>query len=152
MASLAGWLLISAACERTRIPQDRPGTPAAAPLDAAPLDGSPPAELAPASAAVAGPDATAASPTAAGAAPDARATATGGHPGTIVFVDADGSERSQPASEVPDAIAWATVNGTRVPVVRVVRTGTSQRIEIARYGADGQVLERTTGAAPPRRP
>ena len=140
------WLyaLLVAACER---PPGREPTPVAAVSDAQEV-ATPPAEVAPAAPVDASiPDAIliASSDAAVAAAP-------GQHPGTITFVDVDGSEKVRPASEVPETIAWVRVGGKRVPVVRVVRTGSAQRFEIVSYGVDGAELARTIGHAPPRRP
>lgn len=107
-----------------------PATPAsAAPASAAPANTAPPS-----------------------AAPNSAAPAT--HPGQITFVKADGSESTRPAAQVPESIAWATLDGQRVPVVRVVqhRAGPADaplRVEIVRYAADGRELDRTVSA--PRR-
>ena len=73
------------------------------------------------------------------------------HPGQITFVEPDGSEQIKPAAAVPESIRWATVDGARVPVVRIVRTGTNGFIEITRYGPDRQFIDVTATAKPPPR-
>lgn len=71
------------------------------------------------------------------------------HPGTIVFVDeAAGTEEARPAAEVPESVAWAELEGERVPVVRVVRKQAGQRVELVHYGPGGQVVQRTVGHSP----
>jgi hypothetical protein len=69
------------------------------------------------------------------------------HPG-IVFVDDDGSERSEPAWDLPESIAWATLDGERIPVVRVEQTGSGDFIEITRFGPDRRFVDRTAGSEP----
>jgi hypothetical protein len=66
------------------------------------------------------------------------------HPGQIVFVDETaGTERTRPVAEVPESIAWAEVDGERIPVTRVVaRVAKTQRV-IRSYGADGELLSST---------
>lgn len=71
------------------------------------------------------------------------------HPGTVVFVGADGREESRPVAEVPESIAWYDGAGGRVPVVRVVRSGPDGYAEIKRYGPSGELLD-VTRQAPPR--
>ena len=135
-------LLLLAACERPPGREPAPA-PVAVVSDATPE----PVPVPDTQAAAVSVDAAAADP-----APVVRSARPDQHPGTITFVDIDGSEKVRPASEVPDSIAWVRVGGTRVPVVRVVRTGSKQRFEIVSYGPDGAELERTVGAVPPKRP
>lgn len=70
------------------------------------------------------------------------------HPGQITFVEPDGSEQIKPAAGVPESIRWATVEGARVPVVRIVRTGTGGFMEITRYGPKGQFIDVTATVRP----
>ena len=66
------------------------------------------------------------------------------HPGTVTFVDvAEKSERTLSVSEVPDTIAWATVNGARVAVVKVVALTHGARRELQSFAADGRLLMTT---------
>lgn len=68
------------------------------------------------------------------------------HPGTIVFVDLDtGEERTLPVAEVPESIAWATVDGRLVAVVRVESRVRGGSREIARYAGDGLLVDTTVG-------
>jgi hypothetical protein len=68
------------------------------------------------------------------------------HPGTIRFVDeTNATEREEAASAVPASVAFATVNGEKVPVVKVVLSGAGDRREIRSYGADGALLSTTFG-------
>ncbi len=66
-----------------------------------------------------------------------------GHPGTIVFIDADGEKESRDAGDVPASIAWAEIDGERRPVVRIEVAESNGAAEITRYGEDGRVLDRT---------
>ncbi len=73
------------------------------------------------------------------------------HPGQIVFLDPDGSERSKTPDQVPEGIAWVKVGELWEPVVRVVATGAEGKVRhITSYGVDGQQLERVTASPPPR--
>ncbi len=66
------------------------------------------------------------------------------HPGTIVFVDAEtGTERSEPAAQVPESIAFAQVDGQAIPVVRVVAAVEGPHRTIRSYGIDGRLLSTT---------
>lgn len=66
------------------------------------------------------------------------------HPGEIVFVDETaGSERTEPAANVPDEVAFAVVDGEPIPVVRVVAVTHGDKREIRSYGADGALLATT---------
>lgn len=68
------------------------------------------------------------------------------HPGEIVFVDLDAkTETRRPAADVPETIAWATVDGRRVAVVRVESSAAGGAREIRRYGADGAPIDTTVG-------
>ena len=66
------------------------------------------------------------------------------HPGQIVFVDETTvTGRVRSVTEVPVSIAWAEVDGERIPVTRVVaRVARTQRV-IRSYGADGELLSST---------
>jgi len=73
------------------------------------------------------------------------------HPGTVHFVGPDGSERDVAADTLPATIAFAQVGDLWEPVVRVEAIAVNGRVvSIARYAADGRVLERITPAPPPR--
>jgi hypothetical protein len=109
------------------------GCSKAEPRDAKP--GAPSSEAAPAEVPAKAPTAVAPSPA------DGGAT----HPGTIVFMDHAGNEKARSVREVPESVAWATVGGQRVPVVRVVEHRGGGRIEIVSYGPDGQELARVLG-------
>lgn len=75
------------------------------------------------------------------------------HPGEIVHDDkVDGRSWTVKASEVPETIAWVTVNGVREPVVRIEITGTREQRRFTKFGRDGQMLETTIQAPPPRPP
>lgn len=66
------------------------------------------------------------------------------HPGTVRFVDELAkTERVEPVEQVPEAVAFATVAGVQVPVVKVVLSGSPARRELRRYGQDGTLLEST---------
>jgi hypothetical protein len=68
------------------------------------------------------------------------------HPGSIRFIDeTQSTEKVEPVSAVPASIAFATVNGAKVPVVKVVLSGAGDRREIRSYGADGALLATTYG-------
>ncbi|MCA9544480.1 MAG: hypothetical protein KC613_08820 [Myxococcales bacterium] len=74
------------------------------------------------------------------------------HPGEITFVDEDaGTERARPAAEVPASVAFVTVDGATVPVVRVVSRMRGPQRVIRSYGPEGQLLSTTLQAPPPRR-
>jgi len=74
------------------------------------------------------------------------------HPGEILHEDKiDGRTWTRAAGEVPLTIAWVEVNGTWKPVVRIEITGTADQRRITKFGADGQMLETTIQAPPPRR-
>jgi len=66
------------------------------------------------------------------------------HPGTVLFVDeVAGTEHSRPASDLPETIAWAVVDGVRVPVTRVVARMAGTSRVLRSYGADGRLLSST---------
>ena len=63
------------------------------------------------------------------------------HPGSIVLVDVDGSQRTVMVSEVGEEIAFVTLNGRPVPVVRVVaHTLPDDGRRLDSFGADGSKL------------
>lgn len=71
------------------------------------------------------------------------------HPGSVLMVKPDGTERVEPADRLPESIAWYTdARGQRVAVTRVVMTDGPLR-EVKRYGADGRLLDVTTAPPPP---
>lgn len=73
------------------------------------------------------------------------------HPGTIVMVDLDdGRTWEQPADQVPETVAWVTLDGAAVPVVRVESRSMGTGREILQYGADGTLLATTVGGPPPQ--
>jgi hypothetical protein len=75
-------------------------------------------------------------------APTEPATAPATHPGSILFVDLDAeTEEPRSADAVPESIAWAQVDGQRVPVVRIESGMRGSSREIKRYGPDGELLE-----------
>ena len=68
------------------------------------------------------------------------------HPGTIEFVDGATGEvtRTEPASEVPEGIAYANgPDGTPQPVTRITTLTVGDRREIRQFGADGTLLRST---------
>ena len=72
------------------------------------------------------------------------------HPGSIRFVDETAAtERVESADKVPPSIAFVTVNGVQVPVVKVVFSGSGERREIRSFGADGQLLSTTYARVKP---
>ncbi|MEL6349927.1 MAG: hypothetical protein AAFV53_42890 [Myxococcota bacterium] len=74
------------------------------------------------------------------------------HPGTIVFVDeTNGTERARPAAEVPDTVAWATVDGEKRAVVRVIAVTAGQQRTLRSYGTDGRLLSSTVQVRRPPR-
>ncbi len=67
------------------------------------------------------------------------------HPGTITFDDrVRGTIDEQPASSVPESIAWVAVGDTWVPVTKVEITGTPDMLRMTSFGPDGAMLETTT--------
>ena len=69
------------------------------------------------------------------------------HPGEITFIDhSTGETRISAASDVPETIAWATVDGEKVPIIRVESHVMGNRREIHRYGADGALVDSTVSA------
>lgn len=87
--------------------------------------------------------------------PETGATSPSGqpHPGTIVTDDKiRGTQKEQPASEVPPTIAWVQgETGDWTAVTRIEVTGTLQRMRITKFGADGTMLTTTTMSPPPPR-
>lgn len=75
------------------------------------------------------------------------------HPGTITFLDPDGSTREKTPADVPEGIAWVRTGEVYEPVVKIEARAVNGNVrEIISYGVDDRVLERTTRApAPPRR-
>ncbi|MES2642656.1 MAG: hypothetical protein V4850_24445 [Myxococcota bacterium] len=72
------------------------------------------------------------------------------HPGTVTFLDPDGSTREQNAADLPPTIAWYTAaDGTRTPCVRVEASRRGTALEIKRFAADGALLDTTISS--PRR-
>lgn len=75
------------------------------------------------------------------------------HPGSIAFVDlATGATTLRSATEVPEAVAWCTTGGERVPVVRVESSDRGGAREIKRFGPDGSLLDVTMSRPPPSAP
>ena len=73
------------------------------------------------------------------------------HPGTIHFIDPDGSEHTDSVADVPEGIAWVDAGEMWEPVVRVEAVAVDGVLHsITSYGVDGLFLERVT-APPPRR-
>ena len=63
------------------------------------------------------------------------------HPGTVTFVDTDGTERTQPADEIPDWLKFAPgADGSPVPVVRIARVPGTRGSNLRSFGADGKLL------------
>lgn len=92
------------------------------------------------------PEPAAAPPGGAIVAPPPPEALTVAHPGTIVFVDLDtGEERTLAVADVPESIAFATVDGRAVAVVRVESRVRGGSREIARYARDGVLLDTTVG-------
>lgn len=74
------------------------------------------------------------------------------HPGTVTFVDETaGTQTVEPASSVPETIAWAKKGGVDVPVVRVVAVTMGDRRTLNSYGQDGTLLSTTVQVRPPTR-
>lgn len=72
------------------------------------------------------------------------------HPGSIVMVDVDGSEKTVNVAEVPPNIAFARVGDAQIPVVRVVATATPGGRRIESYSAAGRLLSSTVQLSPRR--
>ena len=88
---------------------------------------------------------------AAAVAEEAERTPAAPAPEKVVFVDIDTDVITETAlAEVPESIAWVTVNGQRLRVTRVEsqNMGADQR-EIRSYGADGALLATTLLRAAP---
>ena len=63
------------------------------------------------------------------------------HPGTVTFVDTDGTERTQPADQIPDWLKFAPgADGAPVPVVRIARVPGTRGYNLRSFGADGKLL------------
>lgn len=63
------------------------------------------------------------------------------HPGTVTFVDADGTERTEPAGQIPDWLKFAPgADGAMVPVVRIVRVPGTRGHNLRSFAADGKLL------------
>lgn len=74
------------------------------------------------------------------------------HPGQIVHDDKiDGRTFTKQADEVPVTIAWVEVEGIWKPVTRIEITGSRERRSITKFGTNGDMLETTVAAPPPRR-
>jgi len=63
------------------------------------------------------------------------------HPGTVTFVEADGTERTEPADQIPDWLKFAPgPDGAPVPVVRIARVPGTRGYNLRSFGADGKLL------------
>ncbi len=63
------------------------------------------------------------------------------HPGSITFVERNGSERIVPIEQVPDSLVFVRMGGgASAPVVRVVAAERGDSREIRCYGTDGRLL------------
>ena len=63
------------------------------------------------------------------------------HPGTVTFVDTDGTERPEPADQIPDWLKFAPgADGAAVPVVRIARVPGTRGYNLRSFGADGKLL------------
>lgn len=83
--------------------------------------------------------------------PRIQATRTS-HPGSVTFVGSDGTQRTEPADQLPDWLKFApTADGQLVPVVRVVRVSNGAGFGLRSYGPDGRLVAVTlpVPAAPP---
>jgi hypothetical protein len=82
------------------------------------------------------------------------------HPGSITFIDADGTERTEPADRLPDWVKFApAADGGVRPVVKVARVPADGGFSVRSFGADGRLLAVTLpiptippAAAPTRAP
>ena len=76
------------------------------------------------------------------------------HPGTILFVDADGERPDEEVdiAKIPEEFQFAETKNGLEPIVKVVKTTTGDVRRISEYGADGQVLRTTvqTRQPPPK--
>jgi hypothetical protein len=61
----------------------------------------------------------------------------------------DGRTREQTVDQVPETVAWVTVNGVAVPVVRIESRAMGSGREIMQYGQKGPLLATTIGGPPP---
>jgi len=72
------------------------------------------------------------------------------HPGVIHNLDkTTGRAWDEAAADVPQHAAWVLVEGAWKAVVRTEATGNDARLEITKFGVDGQLLETTMLLAPP---
>ncbi len=63
------------------------------------------------------------------------------HPGKIVFVDQDaGTEQVKSADQVPASVAFASVEGSQVPVTRIVSSVRGDQRVIHSYDEGGRLL------------
>lgn len=66
------------------------------------------------------------------------------HPGQITFVDETAkTEQTLPVAQVPEAVAWGTLNGEPVAIVKVVAVTFGPRRELHSYSADGKLVSTT---------
>lgn len=69
--------------------------------------------------------------------------------GVVVMVNHDeGTTREVPVDSLPETMAWATVDGVRVPVARIESRLRGAQLEVTRFGADGALLDVTTMVRP----
>lgn len=74
------------------------------------------------------------------------------HPGVVAFVDEQArTEKLLPVAEVPESVAWGTLDGQRVAVVRVVAITAGGRRELHAYAADGRRVSSVVQGAPASR-
>ena len=91
-----------------------------------------------------------AAPSPAAPSPPAAPSETVIHPGTVLFIDPDGSKRETNAQDLPDTIAWYTApDGARTPCVRVEASRRGTALEIQRFAADGALLATTMSSPRP---
>lgn len=73
--------------------------------------------------------------------PELSLAARPAHPGTVTFVDADGTERREPAEKIPEWLKFAPgSDGAAVPVVRIARVPGTRGFNLRSFGADGKLL------------
>lgn len=73
------------------------------------------------------------------------------HPGQILFEDQiEQRQWTKSADEVPETMAWVDVEGIWYAVTRIEITGTVEQRRMTKYGQDGEFLETTIQAPPPR--
>jgi hypothetical protein len=71
------------------------------------------------------------------------------HPGSVTFVGTDGTERTEPADQLPDWLKFAAgPDGQLVPVVLVVRVSNGQGFGLRSYGPAGRLLSVTLPVPP----